>query len=180
MDQIHDVEVFRTMLIQKGVVAADGSEAILTDILCSDESAVNHFMDHYFTQPQGWEEKARRMAYSALERNDMLSRDLMLLCLWAQYLDSLHHVGGAALVAEKLNQFGFSDWRRFEHQVIRESVSYARSKATAKSCDKRGKNSGKIPTLLRLPAVPRFNRPLTPELQKELYELLMNMKQGMQ
>lgn len=133
MDQIHEVEAFRSMLIQKGVVSPDGQEVQLTELLCSDGSAVMLFFSQYLSQPTSWEDKAIRAAYSALERNQMLSRDLMILSLWAQFLESIRVVKPRD-AEERVRNLGFAAFRRLDYQEMREMVSCARSKATETIC----------------------------------------------
>lgn len=134
MDQIHEVEVFRSMLIQKGVVAPDGSESALTQLLSMDASAVLHFVSHYLEQPKGAEEIAIRSAYSALERNQMLSRDLMILSLWAQFLASVRICDGIKAAEERIRNLGFAAFRRLDYQEMREMIACSRSKANEMIC----------------------------------------------
>jgi hypothetical protein len=148
MDQIHEVEVFRSMLIQKGVVAPDGSEPILTELLCSDASAVVHFYHRYFSEPKGIEEIAMRWATSALERDQNLSKDLMILSLWGQLLESIRLGAGPEHASYKVHSLGFASFRRLDYQEMREMVSLARSKATGRFCDLREKGR-EVPALLR-------------------------------
>jgi len=137
MDQIHEVEVFRSMLNQNGVVSPDGSEPILTGLLCSDASAVVHFYSLYFSQPQSYEERAIRSAYSSLERGQMLSKDLMILALWGQYLESNRLAFGFEAASERIRNLGFSAFRRLDYQEMREMIASVRSKVTATLCDLR-------------------------------------------
>jgi hypothetical protein len=148
MDQIHEVEVFRSMLTQKGVVSPDGCEPVLTGLLCSDASAVVHFTVHYLTEPKGWEDRAMRAAYSALERNQMLSKDLMILTLWGQHLESTRLAYGFEAASLRVRDLGFAAFRRLDYQEMRELVSLVRSKATNVFCDSR-KEGKEVPALLR-------------------------------
>lgn len=131
MDRDLAVEAFRSMIVQKGVVSPDGSEDLLTELLSSDMSAVEHFHVHYLSQPNGWEEKAIRSAYSALERGQMLSKDLVILTLWGTYVESFRFAHGYKPALIKVQSFGFMCFRRLDYQEMREMVSTVRSKATA-------------------------------------------------
>lgn len=140
MDQIHEVEAFRSMLIQKGIVSPDGSEIHLVDLLSSDQSAVDHFNSKYLSSPTGWEEKAIRAAYSTLERNSMLSQDLVILTLWGTYLETIRSVDGLSSAFERIRNLGFSTFRRLDYQEMREMVSSVRSNATKTICHLRKDN----------------------------------------
>lgn len=132
MDQIHDVETFRTMLSQKGILSPDGRETALGDLLCSDASAVRYFFDNYLTteKPLG-DEYYRRMAYSSLERSEMFTKDLMLLAFWGQYLESIRVTFGLDASLERVSHLGFGGFSRLDYQEIREMISCVRSNATA-------------------------------------------------
>ena len=149
MDRFDEVEVFRSILIQKGVVAPDGSETVLAGLLCSDKGAVSHFCDSYLSEPVSSEERYIRMAYSTLERNQMLCRDLMILTLWGQYLESNRLAHGFESASERVQNLGFKAFRRLDYQEMREMVSSVRSKATATFCDLREKSQAQVPALLR-------------------------------
>lgn len=149
MDQIHEVEAFRSMLIQKKVVF-EGETALL-DLLCSDERAAYFFYDRYLSSPKpGSDEYYRRLACSALERNDMFSKDLVLLSLWAQYIEGLRRLWTAENAKLVIGRIGFTGFRRFDDLEIRLLVSSVRSYATERSCDFREDVRGnKIPAILR-------------------------------
>lgn len=131
MDQLHPVEVFRSMLIQKGVISPDGSEKTLSDVLSTDDLTVDYFFRTYFSSPQGWEERTKRSAYSNLERSETFSRDLNILSLWAQRIDTLIKTDGVMTALKVVWTFGFRSFALLSYQEMRESVSFARSKATA-------------------------------------------------
>ena len=149
MDQFDEVEVFRSILIQKGVVSPDGCETVLTGLLCSDMGAVHHFCDNYLAEPVSSEERYIRMAYSSLERNQMLSKDLMILTLWGQYLESNRIAHGFEAASERVRNLGYNGFRRLDYQEMREMISSVRSKATAIFCDLREKSQAQVPALLR-------------------------------
>lgn len=148
MDCQPEVEVFRSMLVQYGVVAPDGSEPELCDYLCADAGAVAHFSLHYFSQPKTAEERALRSAYSTYERNLMLSKDLMVLSLFAQYFHSC--MMAADSNGGEIRRVEFTVFYRMDYQKMRELISYARSKATDIFCDLRKESlDRKVPALLR-------------------------------
>jgi hypothetical protein len=130
MDLQDEVEVFRSMLQENGVVSPDGSETILTQLLCSDASAVALFVSQYLTPPKGAEEIAIRSAYSTLERRQMFSKDLIILSLWGQYLESIRIAYGIESSSERIRSLGFAAFRRLDYQEMREMVSVTRSKAS--------------------------------------------------
>jgi hypothetical protein len=151
MDRQHEVEVFRSMLVQRGIVAPDGSEPELCDALCADDSAVVHFVLHHLSQPKTAEEVAIRSAYSAIERNNMFSKDLIILSLYAQYRHSCLMMRSVSCADKAVPyKITFNTFYRMDYQEMRELVAFSRSRATDAFCDLREQGwDRKVPALLR-------------------------------
>jgi hypothetical protein len=131
MDLFHEVEAFRSMLQSNGVVSPDGSEESLEHLLCSDASAIVYFTVNYLSESKNPEDVAMRSRYSCLERRHMFSKDLVILSLWATYLNSIAQVGDQGyLSAQKpIRDLGFAAFHRLDYQEMRNMVATARSKA---------------------------------------------------